>query len=142
MFHLLAQVVLLASAYDSRMIGSILIGHGSQAIDTSAGCFFSEEGDASSDFVFVESDGIWVNIDGKNVKLERAEDDPGTWPDVKHERSTLRYRGADVTVVLDVERTTQCEEGEECAGAGYRGSMTVTADGRRQLVKIVGGCGC
>lgn len=105
-----------------------------------AGCQLSPVGTKDSwTFVFLSNERTHMKIRGVLQPLSRV---GGEWPTKKGERTTALYEGAGAKVQLEIEQISQCEEGQECGGTSYRGTVSVTDGNETEKVDFEGVCGC
>ena len=101
-----------------------------------AGCSFSRIGDKFNNVLIDDaSAGPWINIDGKDVKLEKLEN---TTPEKLKEKTIFRYKIGKIRVTLTLDLVSQGGEG----GVAYKGEMVVTRGAKKAVLMIEGGCGC
>ena len=113
------------------------------------GCYFQFPAEwkqkQSDKYVFMEGiddEGAWMNIDGKDMKLELVgSSNESVWG--VGSRSYKRYRANGITVRVDNVVTRICKPGDEqCESTDYDATFTVTKAGRKRVIKAKGVCGC
>ena len=122
-----------------KLIGFISRDDIKTKIDLSFGCFYWPQGSKAQDwdtYVFVVSNSNWINIGGTLMQLKR-EEPYKTGQDDDAQDSDERFVSDGVRVVL---RTKVAGEGK--FGTSYTGDLIVTtADGKKETIKVEGGCG-
>ncbi len=118
---------MLAQDVKAPLVGKVKYSEGGEP-----GCGFFKEGDNTGDVLldFGREEGAWVNIDGKDIKLENIspQEEIG---------SVWKYKANNITVTLKLKMTSKMEYQIK-----YKGQMRVIRDGKQTVLAIVGECGC
>lgn len=125
------------------LIGEITRLDEAAGVGAGAGCQFSPlSANGGRVYVFLSTTTTsmtHMRIRGVLQPLSRV---GGEWPTKKGERTTALYEGADAKVQMEIEQISQCEEGQECGGTSYRGTVSVTVGEETEKVDFEGVCGC
>jgi hypothetical protein len=113
------------------------------------GCYFQFpaqwKNKQSDKYVFMEGiddEGAWMNIDGKDVKLELVSTSNESNGEVGS-RSNKKYKAKGIAVQVDYVITRICKpDDEQCESTDYDATFTVTKAGRKRVIKAKGVCGC
>jgi hypothetical protein len=113
------------------------------------GCYFQFpaqwKNKQSDKYVFMEGiddEGAWMNIDGKDVKLELVRTSNESNGEVGS-RSNKKYKAKGIAVQIDYVITRICKpDDEQCESTDYDATFTVTKAGRKRVIKAKGVCGC
>lgn len=94
----------------------------------------------SSDF---HEENAWMNIDGQDIKLKLRQSTRPKGKEKIGSRLTRTYVASGIKVSVLYITTRLCQPGDEnCESIDYNATITVTKGGRKQTVKLKGGCGC
>jgi hypothetical protein len=100
----------------------------------------------SNRYVFLsdyEKRSAWMNIDGRDIKLSfvsTTEKRRATRPARKGDRFTDRWSGGGVEVKIDYVVTAPMTRDKEYVDYGV--TITITKNGKTQIAKASGNCGC
>jgi hypothetical protein len=97
-------------------------------------------------YVFLQDEGepAYINLDGKNLKLESVDSsDTKSIPEKVGDRSWETYFAGNVKVRIDWTVTRVCDPKDEgCEVTNYKAVMTITRKTQKAIVKTIGLCGC
>jgi hypothetical protein len=121
-----------------------------QRVADGCGCYFRFRGtpvtaDQYMFFSSIEDDekSAWMNIDGRDVKLQLTKKVDAPRGERVGMRSTRRYEAEDVFVDATYVVTRVCRRNDEsCESTGYAATFVLRKGSKRQLAKAVGSCGC
>jgi len=134
-------------ASETSMIGFI---KNTDVID-GCGCSYYFPTDAQNyeeRLVFLENENhtAWINIDGQDVELGLENSSGPEGESKKGDKSIWNYRAGDIRVRIDLTITNICdpddESNEGCEGTNYEATIKVINGSRRQVVNVIGVCGC
>lgn len=122
-------------ANNKSIIGSIKREH----ISDGCGCNYTVKDDRSRTIYSDDFSGnVWMNIDGRDMKLKRVSEVSVPKGEVRRgQRTTTTYAAQGTKVRVETVVGTDYGEGHD-----YTGTITVTKGSVRQTVRIVGSCGC
>lgn len=84
----------------------------------------------------------WMNIDGKDIRLQFIYSSPATNGVLLGSRHYKKYKARGISVLIRYVVTAVCpEENPDCDATGYRATIIVSKGGRRQSIKATGMCG-
>lgn len=120
---------------NKTMIGPIKKEH----ISDGCGCTYSLKDNRKRTVYSDDFDGnIWMNIDGKDVKLKLVSSVSIPKGEVrKGQRTTSNYTAPGIRV-----RTVIVVGKDYGEGHDYAGSITVMRGASEQMIQVVGSCGC
>ena len=144
---LVLSIGVVAFGTNQQRVGNIR----SKKIADGCGCYLQFPGTKrqSEKYVFFSSiedsdeREAWMNLDGKDVKLYlRRKSDPKGKERIGSV-SNRRYVARGIVVDATYVATSVCRvDDESCEFTGYAATFKVTVQGRSQMLKAVGGCGC
>ena len=122
-------------ASNKLIIGSIKREH----VSDGCGCTYTFKDDRKRTVYSDDFDqNVWMNIDGRDVKLKKVSEVSVPKGEVKKgQRTTATYVAPGLRV--KVETVVGKDYGE---GHDYSGTITVMKSGAQQTVRVVGSCGC
>lgn len=111
------------------------------------GCSFSLNADdlRNRRYIFSEEldEPAYINVNGKNLKLEPVDFSEATDEEKVGQRSWKIYKAGDLKVRLDKVVTKICDPNDEaCEVTYYNATMTITQKTQEVTVKLAGLCGC
>jgi len=85
----------------------------------------------------------WMNLDGRDTKLELVWKKDGNRRERIGNRSSRKYAAGGIVVNAVYVITAVCRRNDEnCESTDYAATFTVKKGKRTQIVKAIGGCGC
>lgn len=113
-------------------------------IGSGAGCQLRLEGNQRKVFFVYYDDVAWMNFNGSNERvLPSAQPLPIRNSPLELGLSWIsNYTVQAHQVVMALSSTTKCEEGRECAGISFKGSIELKQDGNTlEKFAVIGVCG-
>jgi hypothetical protein len=147
---LIATLCLAGASFAQRQASPGLVGTVTdQNLIDGCGCYFKVRGSkrTSQKYIFAESieedARIWMNIDGRDVRLRIVKD----WRIRDRERvgnrSTRTFAADGISVTSTYRTTRVCAKYDEnCESSDYEATFVVRKGKRVQTVRAVGSCGC
>ena len=146
---LILSVCWFSPAYPQSASKSTLVGNvTNKAVVGGCGCYFRFRGQRDTgEYMFYEGiekqTGVWMNIDGRDVKLRVIND----WGSRERERvgsrSRRNFAAQNISVQSTYVVTRVCAAADEdCESHDYAATFIVRKGKRVQTAKAVGVCGC
>jgi hypothetical protein len=114
----------------AKQKSSLQIGKIQQNVE-GAGCYFSYPNNDSETIFHSGGEGTIINIDGQDIQLKRVK------TKTVGKRTIDTYSSGNIVVTVDLLQLKQLE-----GGSTYKVVMSVQRGSRKNVVKLVGGCGC
>lgn len=136
-----------SGARDSRksMVGNI---KDDRAIE-GCGCYFSHPSEDKKRFprylffADIDEENGLMNIDGRDVRLKLVRSTKPRGRERIGSRLTRTYTADGIQVSVVYVTTRLCKPNDEnCESTDYDATFTVTSSGRKETLRLKGGCGC
>lgn len=109
--------------------------------ESDAGCYFSAAGNTDSAYVLGWNidRSPWVGLQSGPVKLEMIKDD---MPHALNQTAISILKGPNITITLTMTSPASCPNEEDCASDNMHGTLEVRIGTEREILHVIGACGC